>query len=57
VFVFFLTTGWHLKPNRMQSWAYQLVGWLREAFPSVTVNFEHNYARDAVNIHLAATCW
>jgi hypothetical protein len=52
-----VTAGYKLKPNRMQSWAYQLVGWLREAFPSATVNFEHNFARDAVNIHLAATCW
>jgi hypothetical protein len=52
-----VTAGYKLEPTRMHSWAYQLVGWLREAFPSVTVNFEHNYARDGVNIHLAATCW
>ncbi|WIA34048.1 hypothetical protein OEZ86_012427 [Tetradesmus obliquus] len=51
-----LTAGWGL-PSRKQSWAYQFAGWLQEAFPDVTVSFEHNFARDGIQIQLASTCW
>jgi hypothetical protein len=51
-----ITAGFGL-PDRKQSWAYQFAGWLQEAFPDVSVNFVHNFARDGIQIQLAATCW
>jgi lysophospholipase L1-like esterase len=51
-----ITAGYGLT-NRKQSWAYQFVGWLQEAFPEVTISFKHNLGRDGIQINLASTCW
>jgi hypothetical protein len=49
-----ITQGMNQKFPR--TWAHEVVGWLRDAFPSVTVTFT-NLARDATDVTPAAMCW
>jgi hypothetical protein len=49
-----VTQGYH--PQWSVTWAHEVLGWLREAFPAVRFELI-NLARDATDVTMAATCW